>query len=185
MSSVVLTIDPELFRAYRQIPFPLLQPLDNPERRLRVYLPDPTIRDQLLHIFHNEVGDPAMPAFTREYLQHTVIPRALHGEGVLSLAALGSLFSLLAVGALFRIPGPGEAPQVDHYARISAVALGAIGTLSKPYIEIIEATYARGYLELMRQGPWDENGRTSFALACHRCLIVSFVLFCESCDNRN
>jgi hypothetical protein len=114
-----------------------------------------------------------MSAFTREYVQDTVIPRALHGEGPRALAALATLFSLMSIGALFMIPGPGEAPQVNHYARIGTIAIGDIGVLSTGFIEVIEATYARAYLELLRQGPWEESARASLALACHRCFIVS------------
>jgi hypothetical protein len=114
-----------------------------------------------------------MVAFTREYVQDTVIPRALQGEGPRSLAALATLFAIMAIGALFAVPGPGEAVQVNHYARISSIAIGSLGPLSTAFIEVVEATYARGFLELLRQGPWDEPARTSFALTCHRCYIVS------------
>jgi hypothetical protein len=166
-------IDPDLLRVLRQVPFPPIVPLSDPEHRLRIYLPDPEIRDQLLYVFHGEVGDSAMSAFTREYVQGTVIPRALQGEGPRALAALATLFSIMAIGTLFMIPGPGEAPQVDHYAQISSIAIGNIGALSTAFIEVIEATYARAFLELLRQGPWEEAARASLALACHRCFVVS------------
>jgi hypothetical protein len=109
-----------------------------------------------------------------------VIPRALRGEGPRSLAALSTLFSMMAIGALFAVPGPGEAVQVNHYGRISSIAVGNIGPLSTALIEVIEATFARAYLELLRQGPWEEPARTSLALTCHRCFIVSQ---CISCHN--
>jgi hypothetical protein len=155
------------------VPFPPSHPTENPERRLRIYLPDPIIRNQFLDTFYSELGVCTLVAFTREYVQDVVIPRALQGEGIRSLAALATLFSLMGIGALFIMPGPGESPYVDHYARLASIAIGIIGPLSTPYIEVIEATYSRGYLELLRQGPWDEPARTSFALTCHRCLIVS------------
>jgi hypothetical protein len=172
-SSSVSGIDPDLLRVLRQVPFPPVVPLSDHEHRLRVYLPDPEIRDHLLHLFHGEIGDSMMTAFTREYVRDTVIPRALQGEGPRSLAALSTLFSMMAIGALFAVPGPGEAVQVNHYARLGSLAVGGIGSLSSALIEVVEATFARAYLELLRQGPWEEPARTALALTCHRCFIVS------------
>jgi hypothetical protein len=182
ISGYVPGIDPDLLRILRQVPFPPIVPLSDPEHRIRNYLPDPEIRDQLLYLFHGEIGDSVMTAFTREYVQDTVIPRALRGEGPRSLAALGTLFSLMAIGALFAVPGPGEAVQVNHYARISSIAVGCVGPLSTALIDVIEATFARACLELFRQGPWEEPARTSLALTCHRCFIVSQ---CISCHNNS
>jgi hypothetical protein len=136
-------------------------------------MPDPATRDQLLHVFHSEIGDTVMFAFTREYVQGTIIPRAIHGEGRLALSALSTLFSLMAIGALFVVPGPGEAFEVNHYGQMGTVAAGCLGSMTSVHVEAVEATYARVFLELLRQGPLEETARTSLASVCHRSLIVS------------
>jgi hypothetical protein len=155
------------------MPFPPVPALESAEHRLRAHLPGPAIREQLLHIFHGEMGDAVMVAFTREYVQQTVIPRALCGEGRLAMAALSTLFALMSIGALFLVPGPGEAPEVGHYARMCSVASGALGSFSTPFLEAIECAYARCFLELLRQGSLEEPARAAFAIGCRRSFIVS------------
>jgi hypothetical protein len=169
----VPSIDPDLTRVMRQMPFTPVPLLDDPVNRIRAYMPDPATRDQLLHVFHTEIGDSIMFAFTREYVQGTVIPRTLHGEGCLALFALSTLFSLMAIGALFVVPGPGEAFEVNHYGQMGTVAAGCLGSMTSLHVEAIEATYARVFLELLRQGPLEEPARSSLATACHRSLMVS------------
>jgi hypothetical protein len=146
--------------------------MESAERKLRVHLPDPAIREQFLHIFHGEIGDAVMVAFTREYVQQTVIPHALYGEGRLAVAALSTLFALMAIGALFMVPGPGETPEVGHYGRLSTVASCSLGSFSTPFLEAIECAYARCFLELLRQGPLEEPSRAAFAIGCQRCYMV-------------
>jgi hypothetical protein len=155
------------------MPFSAFPALQSVERRLRIHLPDSAVMEELLRVFHGEIGDAVMFAFTREYVQQTVIPRALHGEGRFALAALSTLYALMGIGALFMVPGPGEAPQVGHYGNISVVAFGAIGCLATPFLESVECAYARCFLELLRQGPLEEPIRSAFALCCQRCYIVS------------
>jgi hypothetical protein len=169
----VPSIDPDLTRIIRHIPFTPVPLLDNPVNRIRAYVPGPATRDQLLHVFHTEIGETVMFAFTREYIQGIVIPRALYSEGRLALSALSTLFSLMAIGALFVVPGPGEAFEVNHYGQMGTVAAGCLGSMTSLYVEAIEATYARVFLELLRQGPLEETARTSLASVCHRSLIVS------------
>jgi hypothetical protein len=169
----VPSIDPDLTRIIRQIPFTPVPLLDDPVNRIRDYMPDPATRDQLLHVFHCEIGDTVMFAFTREYVQGTVITRALHDEGRLALSALSILFSLMAIGALFVVPGPGEAFEVNHYGQMGTVAAGCLGSMTSVHIEAVEATYARVFLEWLRQGPLEETARSSFASTCQKSMIVS------------
>jgi hypothetical protein len=154
------------------MPFSVFPALESVERRLRVHLPDPASREELLRIFHGEIGDAVMFAFTREYVQQTVVPRALYGEGRFAIAALSTLFALMGIGALFMVPGPGEAPQVGHYSNISVAAFGALGCFTTPFLESIECAYARCFLELLRQGSSDELNRSAFAICCQRCYMV-------------
>jgi hypothetical protein len=170
-------IDPELARVVRYTPFPPFPAIESAERRLRVHLPDPAMREQFLHIFHGEIGDAVLPAFTREYVQQTVIPRALYGEGRLAVAALSTLFALMSIGALFMVPGPGEAPEVGQYERLSFMASCALGSFSTPFLEAIECDHARCYLDLLRQGTLEESRRAAIAVSCQQSFIVSIRLY--------
>jgi hypothetical protein len=106
-------------------------------------------------------------------MDQSLIPAALFGEGRSGLYALGSFFALLAVGCLFAVPGPGEAPEVKHFALLSAGALGAGCMLAHPTLELIEGLYVRAILELFRQTAQEETARSTFTLACEMCYDVS------------
>jgi hypothetical protein len=84
------------------VPFPPSHPTENPERRLRIYLPDPIIRNQFLDTFYSELGACTLVAFTREYVQGVVVPRALQGEGIRPLAALDPC--RLRISRLLKLP---------------------------------------------------------------------------------
>lgn len=140
---------------------------------IRKELPSEHIMNALLNTFHNAVEDVLLPAFSRQYVQANLIPAAFSGEGHLALAALTSLFAILAIGALFAVDGPGEAAEVARFGTLSTSAMAASGVLSSPSLELVEGVFARSMLELFRQGQLEESARHTFAIAAQMCLAVS------------
>jgi hypothetical protein len=116
-------------------------------------------------------------AFTPEYVENTIIPTALYGEGPRALHTLVSLYSLLAIGTLLAVPGPGEDPEAYRYGRLSAAAIGASTPVVVSTVELIEGMYVRNVFELMRQGQLEEPARSSLALTYKMCYDVSYVSF--------
>jgi hypothetical protein len=141
---------------------------------LRIQLPDRVACETLIDIALAEVGA-SLLAFTPEYIDSTILPLALHGEGPRALHTLISLFALLAIGALLTVPGPGEAPEAYRYARLSGSEVGASIPAAVNTVELIEGMYARAQFEFMRQGYMEEVGRNVFAMACKMCYDVSFI----------
>jgi hypothetical protein len=68
-------------------------------------------------------------------------------------------------------PGPRapEPPFVRRCARLSAAALACVGTVSTPSVSAVEALFARGAFELLRQTPADEAARGVLGLAGQMC----------------
>jgi hypothetical protein len=141
---------------------------------LQQQLPPKGIIDALLLVFHQCYGSTGyVSAFSDQYIQSSVIPNARHPSGGLpALVGLGTLFALLAIGSLFAVDG-GEAPEVAHYADLSAAAIAASGVLSFASMELIEALYLQAVLAFLRQGPWEEPSRAGFAMAAQMCIAVS------------
>jgi hypothetical protein len=167
------TTHPELARAIRHLPFVPYPPLElDIVSLLRGRLPSTQIRDELLSVFDKSVRFFFLPAFTRDYVQEQLIPKAIRGSGETALLALISLFGLLAIGALFAMDGPHEAPEVAYYGRTCAEGVAALGPLGSPSIELIEGMYARAMLEFFRQGPVEEPTRCLFAIQVHMCISV-------------
>jgi hypothetical protein len=170
--------DAELTRCLRHWPFIPSPPHDIPRitHLLRIRLPDQVTCETLIDIALAEIGI-TLIAFTPEYIEHTILPTALDGEGPRALHTLISLFSLLAIGALFAVPGPGETPEVDRYGYLSAAAIAASTPIISCTVELIEGVYARNILELMRQGHLEEVSRSALAMTCKMCYDVSPVAF--------
>jgi hypothetical protein len=170
--------DIELTRCLRHFPFVPSPPLDIPRmiHLLRIQLPDKVTCETLIDIALAEMGVTLM-AFTPEYVQHTILPAALYGEGFRALHTLISLFSLIAIGALFAVPGPGEAQEVYRYGVLSGAAITASAPIISRTVELIEGIYIRNIFELMRQGQLEEPARSALALAYRMCYDVSLTLF--------
>lgn len=139
---------------------------------LRRRLPSSEIRDGLLQVFETTVRAHYLPALTVEYVQDSMIPKSIDGSGEPALLSLSTLFSLMAIGALFAVEGPDEAQEVSYYSRTATEGLAALGVLASPSLWMIEAVYARVMLELFRQGPQEEPTRCMLAVASHMCLSV-------------
>jgi hypothetical protein len=112
-------------------------------------------------------------------VEQSLIPAALHGEGVRGLHTLSSFFALLAVGYLFAVPEPGESPEVELFGRLSEAAMGAAGALAHPALELIESLFARSILELFRQNTREESARSILTMACQMCYDVSNIISTE------
>jgi hypothetical protein len=171
--------DGEIIRCIRQFPF---EPVPAPDhqnflRHLRSYIPSKGIYDPLLSIVHGECGSTFFIALTPDYVEHSLVPAALDGEGRRGLRALGSFFALLGIGYLFAVAGPGEAPEVRHFAQLSAAAISAADVLAFPALELIEALYASAMLEMFRQTSKEEAARSSLTLACQMCYDVSHTFY--------
>jgi hypothetical protein len=164
----------ELTRCIRQWPFASFPPLDIPRiiHLLRMELPDRVTRDTLIEIALAE-ADITLMAFTPEYVESTIIPTALYGEGPRVLHAFASLYALLAIGALLAVPGPGETREVSHYAELSGSSIAASAPAIVSTVELIEGLYARTVLEFMRQGQLEEVARSTIAMACKMSYDVS------------
>jgi hypothetical protein len=169
--------DIELTRCIRHFPFEPFPPPDHEYvlRHLRTYVPSREICDSLLDIVYGECGDALFSAFTPEYVEHSLIPAALYGEGRRGLHTLGTFFALLGIGCLFAVPGPGEVPEVRHFGRLSAAAMGAAGVLTHPALELIESLFARAMLELFRQTILEQAARSSLTLAYQMCYDVCHI----------
>jgi hypothetical protein len=113
-----------------------------------------------------------MGGLTIDYIEQSLIPASLCSEGLSGLCALGTLFSLLAIGALFATPGPGEAPEVHLFAQVSTWAISALSPIGSPSLELIEALYAWAIREMLRQGQQEETARSVLAMACRMCYDV-------------
>jgi hypothetical protein len=165
-------------RAVRHYPFAPSPPFSTDVLPLlRGSIPTEQVCQALLEVFHDSIGSSLLPAFTTQYIKSTLMPNALHSDGVLGLATLSTLYALLAIGGLFAVEGPGEAPEVARFAWLSSSAFCPIGILTSPSLELIEGIYTRGMLELLRQGPKEEIARFSLAMAGQMCLAVRFLLF--------
>lgn len=173
VGSLLSGIHPELARGIRNYPFMPVSPLQVDAIGIfRGHLPPTEVLDALLTVFYASVGNSLLPAFSAEYVRDTLLPNALHAEGLPALAAFTSLFALLGIGALFAVEGPNEEPEVARYGRLSASAMGASAVLASPSIELVEGLYARSMLELLRQGQLEEPARFTLAMATHMCLAV-------------
>jgi hypothetical protein len=139
---------------------------------LRGRLPSSEIRDGLLQVFETTVRTHYLPALTVEYVQDSLIPKAIGGSGEPALLCLSTLFSLMAIGALFAVDGPNEAQEVSYYSRTATEGIAAMGVLASPSLWMIEAVYSRVMLELFRQGSQEEPTRCMLAVASHMCLSV-------------
>jgi hypothetical protein len=143
---------------------------------LRCYIPSREIFDPLLDIVYGECGIVPFNAFSPDYVEQSVIPAALYGEGRRGLYALATFFALLGVGCLFAVPGPGEAPEVGLFGRLGGGAIGVSGVLAHPALELIESLYTRSVLELFRQNTREEHARSILAMACQMCYDVSHTI---------
>jgi hypothetical protein len=153
--------DIELTRCIRHFPFDPVPPVDYEHvlKSLRTYVPGSEIYDPLLDIVYSECGPTLFSALTPD------------------LHTLGCFFALLSLGCLFAVPGPGETPEVRHFARLSAAAIGAASVLSYPSLDLIECLYARALLELFRQTMMEEVARSLLKMACQMCYDVSTTFF--------
>jgi hypothetical protein len=144
--------DVKLAQSIRHFPFEPVPTLDHEYvlMHLRAHIPNKETYDPLLDIVYNECGGTFFSAFTPDYVEQSLIPAALYEKGRHGLDCLGCFFALLTVGCLFAVSGPGETPEVRHFGRLSVVAMGAVGVLAYPSLELIEALYARAILELFR-----------------------------------
>jgi hypothetical protein len=169
-------IDVELTRCLRQWPFVPSPPPDIPHiiHLLRLQLPDMMTCETLIDIALTEL-DLMLLAFTPEYVENTIVPTALYGEGSRALHTLITLFSLLGIGALLAVPGPGETPEAYLYARLSGAAASASTPIAVSTIELIEGLYVRNMFEFMRQGQLEESARSSLAMACKMCYDVCLI----------
>jgi hypothetical protein len=177
--------DAELTRCLRHHPFVLSPPPDIPHiiSLLRNELPDRVTCETLIDIALAGIGPNFLMALTPEYIEGTIIPTAFYGEGSRALHTLITLFALLAAGALLAVPGPGEAPEVYHYGRLSGAAIGASTQMVVATVELIEGIFVRNVLELMRQGYMEEVSRSVLAMAYRMCYDVSTARFPASLTN--
>jgi hypothetical protein len=170
--------DPEMIRYIRHFPFVPFPPPDIPRmiHILRSRLPDRVTCETLIDIALAEIG-PTIMAFTPDYIENTIVPTALCGDGLRALHTLTSLYSLLAIGALLAVPGPGETTEVDYYGLLSGAAIAASTPTVVSSVELIESMYVRNVLEFMRQGQLEETSRSATAMAFKMCYDVSVVYF--------
>jgi hypothetical protein len=168
--------DAEVTRGLRHWPFVPSPPIDIPclMHTLRIQLPDRMTCDTLIDIALTEIGLTLM-AFTPEYVENTIIPTALYGEGPRALHTIISLYVLLGIGAILAVPGPGEPPEVSRYAELSGAAISSSAPAAVSTVELIEGMYARGVLEYLRQGHMEEISRSAHAMACKMCYDVSLM----------
>jgi hypothetical protein len=176
--------DIELTRCIRHFPFVPYPPPDIPRimHLLRIQLPDQQTCETLINIALAGIV-PAIMSFTLEYVKDTIVPTALYGEGPRALHTIISLFSLLAIGTLLAVPGPGEAQVVGHYALLGTAAISASTPMVVSTVELIEGIYIRSILELMRQRQLEKASRSALAMAYKMCYDVSPVPSLEISTN--
>jgi hypothetical protein len=141
---------------------------------LQQRIPTDDVLNALLSVFLQSFGSTGLvAAFSEAYIRNVVIANArAPSGGPLAIAALSTLFSVLAIGSLFAIDHD-EAPEVAYYADLGSAASVAMSILTSPSVEAIEALWLRVILEFLRQGQMEERARVAMAIVAQICLAVS------------